>query len=149
MSCNPWFTVQFASYNCLRRCFTGQNAHMFELGAVLEGLCCLLVGTPACWKMPKWNCENIKGWGATSFITSRPPVAHCWPLGQRLEQFAHLMLVVGPSKRGLRWTENKLWAQSVCSTDGPLNEVIQIAAALLQSWLDNSSPGYSMVGITW
>lgn len=32
--------------------------------------------------------------------------------------------------------------------DRPLNEVRQIAAALSESWLDNSSPGYSMVGIT-
>lgn len=29
-----------------------------------------------------------------------------------------------------------------------LNEVRQIAAALSESWLDNSSPGYSMLGIT-
>lgn len=37
---------------------------------------------------------------------------------------------------------------SVCATDGLLNEVRQIAAALSDSGVDNSSPGYSMLGIT-
>lgn len=72
----------------------------------------------------------------------------CW----YCQRFFPVISFIYSGQNGGTWVELKRKSssvQSVCATDRLLNEVRQIAAALSESWLDNSSPRYSMLGITW